>query len=149
MIQEVATKHYEEGMGMKIHRGSKQTKVEKNEQTGKLTIYYEDKNGPAVLEDVDTLIWAIGRAPETEGLQLQKLGIKTNSKGHVMADDFQNTNVESIFSLGDVSGKVELTPGTLMTIVSFFLSSLETLLMRSISCHRCRPPACRPSLRWP
>lgn len=111
-------------MGMKIHRGSKQTKVEKNEKTGKLTIHYEDKNGPAVLEDVDTLIWAIGRAPETEGLQLQKLGIETNSRGHVVADKFQNTNVESIFSLGDVSGKVELTPGMFMSIVfSFYFLS--------------------------
>lgn len=122
MIQEVATKHYEEGMGVNIHRGSKQTKIEKNEQTGKLTIHYEDNNGPAVLEDVDTLIWAIGRAPETDGLQLQKLGIETGEKGHVVADNFQNTNVKNIFSLGDVSGKLELTPGTLMPLGSYWKS---------------------------
>lgn len=126
MIQEVATKHYEEGMGMNIHRGSKQTKIEKNEQTGKLTIHYEDKNGPAVLEDVDTLIWAIGRAPETEGLQLQKLGIETSKKGHVAADDFQNTNVANIFSLGDVSGKVELTPGTFVS--SVFVGNIANVI---------------------
>lgn len=111
MVQEIVTKHYEEGMGMNIHRRSKQTKVEKNEETGKLTIHYEDINGPAVLEDVDTLIWAIGRTPETEELQLDKPGVETDEKGHVKADDFQNTNVSNIFSLGDVSGKVELTPG--------------------------------------
>lgn len=105
---------------MNIHRGSKQTKIEKNEQTGKLTIHYEDNNGPAVLEDVDTLIWAIGRAPETDGLQLQKLGVKIGEKGHVVADNFQNTNVQNIFSLGDVCGKVELTPGTPMPLGSYW-----------------------------
>lgn len=111
MVQEVMTKHYEEGMGMNIHRRSKQTKVEKDEATGKLTIHYEDINGPAVLEDVDTLIWAIGRAPETGDLTLDKPGVKTTEKGHVIADDFQNTNVPNIYSIGDVSGKLELTPG--------------------------------------
>lgn len=113
MVQEVMTKHYEEGMGMNIHRRSKQTSVEKNPETGKLTISFEVVNGSGgVLEDVDTLIWAIGRAPETEGLQLEKAGVKTTEKGHIKTDDFQNTNVSNIFSLGDVSGKVELTPGT-------------------------------------
>ncbi|KAH8155866.1 uncharacterized protein LAJ45_00878 [Morchella importuna] len=110
MIQEVMTKHYEEGMGMNIHRRSKQTKVEKDEATGKLTIHYEDINGPAVLKDVDTLIWAIGRAPETGDLMLDRPGIETTEKGHVIADEFQNTNVPNICSIGDVSGKLELTP---------------------------------------
>lgn len=111
MVQEVMTKHYEEGMGMNIHRQSKQTKVEKNGQTGKLAIHYEDVNGSAVLEDVDTLIWAIGRFPETKDLTLEEAGVEVNEKEHVIADDFQNTNVPNIFSLGDVVGKIELTPG--------------------------------------
>ncbi|PWW75264.1 hypothetical protein C7212DRAFT_198253 [Tuber magnatum] len=110
MVQEVMVKHYEEEMGMKIHRRSKQTKIEKDESTGKLRVHYEDSNGTGVLEDVDTLIWAIGRKPRAGDLGLDKVEIKRNEKGHVIADDFQNTNVPTIFSLGDVSGKVELTP---------------------------------------
>lgn len=111
MVQEVVGKHYEEGLGMKIHRRSKQTKIEKHESTGKLKVHYEDSNGTGVLEDVDTLIWAIGRKPKTRDLALDGVEIETNGRGHVAADDFQNTNAPNIFSLGDVSGKVELTPG--------------------------------------
>jgi len=113
MVQEVIGKHYEEGMGMKIHRRSKQTKIEKDGGTGKLRVHYEDSNGAGVLEDVDTLIWAIGRRPKTGDLALDGVEIKKNERGHVVADDFQNTSVPNIFSLGDVAGKAELTPGTI------------------------------------
>lgn len=107
MIQEVMTTQYEK-VGVKIHRRSKQTKVEKNE-AGKLTISYEDSNGSGVLE-VDELVWAIGRNPEVEGLNLQSAGIAQNPRGQVIADEYQNTNVENVYSLGDVVGKLELTP---------------------------------------
>ncbi|KAI5845419.1 hypothetical protein BZA05DRAFT_378219 [Tricharina praecox] len=111
MIQEVMTKHYEEGMGMNIHRRSKQTKVEKNEATGKLTVYYEDINGPAVLEDVDCLLWAIGRKPEVGDLNLPAVGVKQDPKHNtIVVDEYQNTNIPGVYSLGDVSGHVELTP---------------------------------------
>jgi len=112
MIQEVMTKQYEEGMGMNIHKQSKQTKIEKDEKTGKLRIEYEDAKGGGVLEDVDTLLWAIGRKSEIVDLNLNKVGegVKVNERGHIVADDYQNTNVPGIYSLGDVSGKVELTP---------------------------------------
>jgi len=107
MIQEVMTAQYEK-VGVKIHRRSKQTKVEKNE-AGKLVISYEDSNGSGVLE-VDELVWAIGRNPEVGRLNLQSAGIAQNVRGQVIADEYQNTNVENIYSLGDVVGKLELTP---------------------------------------
>ncbi|KAA8571525.1 hypothetical protein EYC84_001525 [Monilinia fructicola] len=108
MVQEAITNEYER-LGVKLHKNSpKFSKVEKNETTGKLTIHYGDGSG--TLEDVDELIWAIGRSPEVEGLGLEKAGVKQNERGQIIADEYQNTNVESIFSLGDVVGKVELTP---------------------------------------
>ncbi|KAF8248333.1 hypothetical protein K440DRAFT_660867 [Wilcoxina mikolae CBS 423.85] len=110
MIQEVLTKHYETGMGMNLHRRSKQTKVEKDPSTGKLRIHYEDSNGAGVLEDVNVLLWAIGRAPEVGDLNLPAVGIEQNKKGCIVADEFQNTNIPGIYSLGDVSGFFELTP---------------------------------------
>lgn len=111
MVQEVMTKHYGGGIGMKIHRRSKQTKIEKDAVTGKLKIHYEDTDGPGVLEGVDTLLWAIGRSPDTGDLGLDKVSVKTAANGYVIADEFQNTNIPGIFSLGDVCGKIELTPG--------------------------------------
>ncbi|RAL65378.1 hypothetical protein DID88_000946 [Monilinia fructigena] len=109
MIQEAITNEYER-LGVKLHKNSPSfsSKIEKNEKTGKLTLHYGDGSG--TLEDVDELIWAIGRSPEVEGLGLEKAGVKQNERGQIIADEYQNTNVESIFSLGDVVGKVELTP---------------------------------------
>lgn len=110
MIQETLTAEYER-LGVNIHKGSKPfTKIEKDETTGKLTIYYEDSNGPSQLKDVDTLVWAIGRTPEVEDLGLENVGIKQGEKGHVLVDEYQNTSVDNYYALGDVCGKAELTP---------------------------------------
>lgn len=109
MISEELTKEYER-VGVKLHKQSTQSKVEKDEKTGKLTIHYEDSNGKGMLEDVDTLIWAIGRTPEVEDLGLENVGVKQDEKKHIVVDDYQNTSVENIYALGDVCGKAELTP---------------------------------------
>ncbi|KAK6066181.1 glutathione reductase [Seiridium cupressi] len=108
MIQESVTNEYER-LGIKLHKDSTQTKVEKD-SNGKLTIHYKDGNGEGKLDGVDHLIWAIGRTPATKDIGLEKAGIEVNEKGHIKADDYQNTNVENIYALGDVCGKAELTP---------------------------------------
>ncbi|KAH8821200.1 glutathione reductase-like protein [Xylogone sp. PMI_703] len=109
MIQDAITAEYER-LGVHVHKQSSQSKVEKDEKTGKLTLHYKDEKGEGKLEDLDNLIWAIGRSPEVEGLGLEKAGIAQNEKGQIITDEYQNTNVENIYSLGDVIGKVELTP---------------------------------------
>lgn len=68
-----------------------------------------------VLEDgqswaVDCLIWAIGREPLTEGLNLAAAGVATGDKGHILVDKWQNTNVPGIYAVGDVIGRLDLTP---------------------------------------
>ncbi|MCJ1438430.1 Glutathione reductase [Xylographa pallens] len=112
MIQDTITKEYER-LGVHIHRNSAQTKFEKNTEKGGdwKTLHYTDKEHPdGATLDVECLLWGIGRSPEVEDLGLQAAGVKQGEKGHILADDYQNTNVENIYSLGDVSGKVELTP---------------------------------------
>lgn len=109
MISDAIVAEYER-LGVIIHKHSSQSKVEKDEKTGQLSIHYKDSNGEGVLTEVDDLIWAIGRSPEVEDLGLEAAGVAQDSKGRIIADEYQNTNVGSIFSLGDVVGKVELTP---------------------------------------
>lgn len=109
MIQDGIVAEYER-LGVKIHKLSKQNKIEKDANTGQVSIHYEDSNGSGVLENVDSLIWAIGRAPEVEKLGLQSVGIKQDAKGQIITDEYQNTNVDNIYSIGDVVGKWELTP---------------------------------------
>lgn len=62
------------------------------------------------IPDVDCLLWAIGRDPNSRTLNLNKLGIQTDNKGHIIVDEFQNTNVKGIYAVGDVCGKALLTP---------------------------------------
>lgn len=109
MIQESVTKEYER-LGVKLHKRSQASKVEKD-SNGKLTITYKDDQGnESVVSDVDNLIWAIGRTPETKGIGLEEAGVKLGEKGHILVDGYQNTAVDNIYALGDVTGEVELTP---------------------------------------
>lgn len=62
------------------------------------------------LGPVDTIVWAIGRGPNTATLDLAKAGVHTNEKGFVSTDELQQTNVENIYALGDVTGRAALTP---------------------------------------
>lgn len=62
------------------------------------------------LEGFDQLIWAIGRTPATAGLNLEAAGVETDSAGYIPSNAYEETNVPSIYALGDVNGKVALTP---------------------------------------
>jgi glutathione reductase (NADPH) len=59
---------------------------------------------------VDTVLWAIGRAPNSAWLDLEKAGVERDANGYIPTDLYQQTNVEHIFALGDVTGRAQLTP---------------------------------------
>jgi glutathione reductase (NADPH) len=63
-----------------------------------------------VLGPFDCVIWAIGRAPETEGLGLREAGVALGVAGEVITDLRQDTNVPGVHAIGDVTGRAELTP---------------------------------------
>jgi glutathione reductase (NADPH) len=58
----------------------------------------------------DGLLWAVGRAPNTAELGLDAAGVACDADGFVPVDEFQRTNVEHISAVGDVTGRVALTP---------------------------------------
>jgi glutathione reductase (NADPH) len=58
----------------------------------------------------DQVMLALGRDPNTDGLGLKAAGIETGQKGEIMVDEFSRTNVESIYAVGDVTDRVQLTP---------------------------------------
>ncbi len=60
--------------------------------------------------ETDSLLWATGRHADTEPLNLAAAGVFHRANGIIPVDDYQNTNVPGIYALGDVTGKVELTP---------------------------------------
>ncbi len=59
---------------------------------------------------VDTLVWAIGRSPNTATLDVHKAGVNMDERGFVPTDNLQATNVDNIYALGDVTGRAALTP---------------------------------------
>lgn len=68
-----------------------------------------ERSGGAPLSG-DAVLWAVGREPAVAGLGLESLGITTTAEGHIAVDAYQNTSVPGIYSVGDVTGRFELTP---------------------------------------
>lgn len=92
--------------GIQLHTHAIPQEVVKNAD-GSLTLKLE--NGEE--QSVDCLVWAIGREPATDVINLEAAGVATNERGFVKVDKFQNTNVEGIYAVGDIiEGGIELTP---------------------------------------
>jgi dihydrolipoamide dehydrogenase len=83
--------------GMKIHVGSGVDKLEAGKTGVKATI-----KGAGV-EEFSHAIVAIGIAPNSEGIGLEALGVKTD-RGHIVTDGYGRTNVDGIYAIGDVCG---------------------------------------------
>ena len=101
--------HLDESMktsGVKINPGSLIDSIEKVDD--KLTIKLQNGESHS---GFDCVIGATGRTPVTDKLNLGSIGIKTLSSGHICVDDYQSTNVQGVYCLGDASDKlVDLTP---------------------------------------
>ena len=69
----------------------------------------QDSHGVG-MEDVDQVIYAIGRRADLGSLKLDKAGVATTGKGFIESDLYQCTNQSNIFALGDVTGRAALTP---------------------------------------
>jgi dihydrolipoamide dehydrogenase len=99
-ISALARKRFEK-QGMKIHTGTKVTKVEKGPAGVVATL--QDEKGAVTTVAAEKLISAVGVVGNIEGLGLEALGVKTE-RGCVVIDGYGRTNVPGIFAIGDVAG---------------------------------------------
>ncbi|TMJ18757.1 MAG: glutathione-disulfide reductase [Alphaproteobacteria bacterium] len=60
--------------------------------------------------DADLLLWAVGRAPNTAGLGLAEAGVELGKNGAILVDEDNQSSVPSIYAIGDVTDRVQLTP---------------------------------------
>jgi glutathione reductase (NADPH) len=60
--------------------------------------------------EADEVLFAIGRVPNTDGLGCDAVGVKLNDKGAVIVNEDNRSSVDSIFAVGDVTDRVQLTP---------------------------------------
>jgi len=66
-----------------------------------------------IIQNVNCLLWAIGRNSATKNIGLEKIGVEIDNKGYIKVDEFQNTSVSGVYAVGDVQGKAFLTPAAI------------------------------------
>jgi dihydrolipoamide dehydrogenase len=91
--------------GINVMTGTKVKAVKANKSGTKVTV--ETADGEQVL-DADLTLVAIGFRPNTAGLGLEDVGVKLTPRGHIEIDDRMATNVDGIWAIGDVTGKLLL-----------------------------------------
>jgi dihydrolipoamide dehydrogenase len=70
-----------------------------------VTVTFKDKKGEFQTLDVDYVLSAVGRVPNSEDLGLDSAGVKTDERGFILVDDQLRTNVPSVYAVGDVAGR--------------------------------------------
>ena len=93
--------------GFDIRTGAKVTKAEVKGDTVTLTVE-PAKGGAAETIDADVVLVSIGRRPNTDGLGLDKAGLKTNNRGQIEVDHEFRTPIAGVWAIGDV------TPGPML-----------------------------------
>lgn len=94
-----------ENDGHLIEKNAIPRQIVKNKDNS-LTVHLEDGRS----FDTECVLWAVGRKPYTDSMNLDKTDIQLNEDGFIEVDKFQNTNVKNIYAVGDVTGAVALTP---------------------------------------
>jgi len=58
----------------------------------------------------DQVMFATGRAPNTDDMGLENAGVTIGRRGEIMVDEYSQTNIPSVYAIGDVTNRVQLTP---------------------------------------
>jgi glutathione reductase (NADPH) len=76
-------------------------------EDGTLEVWLKGQPDPIL---ADQVLVATGRRPKTDGLGLETAGVALGSNGEILVDDFAQTSCPSIYAVGDVTDRVQLTP---------------------------------------
>ena len=93
------------GKGIQFRFNAQLDKIEKMDD-GTLCVHFKD--GDPI--PCDVVLFAAGRRPHTDGLGLENAGVEVNEKGAIKVDDHSRTSCESIYAVGDVTDRLQLTP---------------------------------------
>ncbi len=91
--------------GIDLHLG---TNIETMERTSDGKIKVVATNGDERV--FDQVMFATGRAPNTDGVGLAEIGVQLGRGGQVLVNDYGQTDVPSVYAVGDVTDRVNLTP---------------------------------------
>ncbi|KAF6140173.1 hypothetical protein GIB67_028979 [Kingdonia uniflora] len=97
-----------EGRGIKLHPDTTLTELTKTEEGIRVLTDHGDEYV------ADVVLFATGRTPNTKRLNLQAVGMELDKIGAIKVDEYSKTNIPSIWAIGDVTNRMNLTPVALM-----------------------------------
>jgi len=103
-VQAYMTEHLKSEMT--ILTNASVEKVSQNENQKIVTIQLNDK--PMNIE-IDEILIASGRVPNSDSLQLEKAGVQKNERGFILVNEYLQTNIPHIYAIGDVNGQMMFT----------------------------------------
>ncbi|WP_455662107.1 FAD-dependent oxidoreductase [Pradoshia sp.] len=95
-----------EEKGINIILNASVTAISDNEKEAAITYELE---GEQKQLNTECILVAVGRKPNTDGLQLEKAGVEVDKRGAVIVDDKLETTTKNIWALGDVKGGLQFT----------------------------------------
>ena len=119
-VREFAAAEYEK-RGVRLHPGLSPVKLERDASSGTLTLTLGGPGKSEVeLTGLSHVLAATGRKPNVKHLALEAAGVKLDPKsGAIAVDEFSKTSVDSVYAVGDVTDRVNLTPVALMEGMAF------------------------------
>lgn len=110
-----ALRGFDEDVRQHLMRSMKDKGISIHNEVTISKIIKENENVKIKLSDnstlsVETVMGATGRVPNITGLGLQELGVELGERGEILVNKFNQTNLKSIYAIGDVTNKITLTP---------------------------------------
>ncbi len=90
--------------GITIHNNNTISEIEKIKESCKITL----SSGQEL--SVEMVMGATGRIPKISGLGLKNVGVQLGQRGEILVNQLNQTNIKSIYAIGDVTDKITLTP---------------------------------------
>lgn len=96
-------------LGMELLTGAKATGLaEKDPATAKLLHLQIDVGGTKKEIEATHILVSVGRKPNSDGIGIEKTGIKLDERGNILADRLSQTNIKGLYAIGDVAGAPQL-----------------------------------------
>lgn len=93
-----------EKQGIKVHSECMVRSIEKTDDGFSLRLDQVD------MMDTNLVMYATGRKPNTANIGLEEAGVELDKNGAIVVDEYSKTSVDSIYAIGDVTDRVQLTP---------------------------------------
>ncbi|RPE71032.1 NADPH-glutathione reductase [Pacificibacter maritimus] len=99
--------------GVDLHVGTDVERIDKKDDG----LHVKSTDGKVKIFDV--VLYATGRAPNVKDLGLEDVGVEQGRGGEIVVDEYSQTNIPSIYAVGDVTDRIQLTPVAIREAVAF------------------------------